>query len=297
MMELDLATFGVFLLSFVLCAVLVGVVSLFGAKEKSFEEAVEELKRKREQEQNKSKKNANVTNKTHPAKKVKKKNQEVTTPKVLDDAEPVPMEKSEKESSKKRKRNHHLNKKPQPEGVANEKPEVVTETVQLVDAVKNKTNVLEIHRQYLQDDVADTVETPTSVTPEPPVKETLNLIKEAEAESPASTPEPPVVNKNAGTPKGKKKLVIEEVVTEEPVVTLVESVQQKTSASPLPKGKKSKKLPIEEAIHDAPAKTKLTSKELIASVKKTALDDAESQQLIEILLNISRSWICQRRVG
>lgn len=45
-----LATLGVFLLSFVLCALLVAAVSFFGAKEKTYEEALEEQKRKLAQE-------------------------------------------------------------------------------------------------------------------------------------------------------------------------------------------------------------------------------------------------------
>ena len=95
-------------------------------------------------------------------------------------------------------------------------------------------------------------------TPEP-VKEQLNLIKEAvpEESTPASTPEPPVNADNAGNhtqntnnnksnnnKQGKKKIVIEEVV-EETVVATENAVNNaeppKVSPNPGQVSKKKKK--------------------------------------------------------
>ena len=57
---MDLWTVCIFVLSFGVCAALVAAVSLFGAKEQTFEEALEEQKKKLAQEKNKhrAKKNA-----------------------------------------------------------------------------------------------------------------------------------------------------------------------------------------------------------------------------------------------
>ena len=62
-MELDLFTIGIFLLSFALCAAIVLGVSMMGAKEQSFEEALEE-QRRRQQEKTK-RANANRSNKNN----------------------------------------------------------------------------------------------------------------------------------------------------------------------------------------------------------------------------------------
>ena len=78
-MDLDWVTLGVFLLSFLLCAALVGVVSLLGAQEKTFEEALEEQKRKKlvESEKNQSraaKKRGEAANTANKRTAHKKKN-------------------------------------------------------------------------------------------------------------------------------------------------------------------------------------------------------------------------------
>lgn len=61
--ELDWMTLGVFALSFGVCAVLVAFVSLVGAKEKTFEEALEEQRKRNKaaQEGGKAKKAASST--------------------------------------------------------------------------------------------------------------------------------------------------------------------------------------------------------------------------------------------
>ena len=78
---MDLPTLGIFLLSFLLCAGLVLAVSLFGAKEKSFEEAIEEQKRKRNKENEKKKpKEAKKVNKNFKKKAQANVGQKVRDP-------------------------------------------------------------------------------------------------------------------------------------------------------------------------------------------------------------------------
>ena len=77
--ELDPVTLGVFALSFAVCAALVAAVSVFGAREQTFEEAVEEQKKKNQshnktQNKNKSLQKQNGTAAANPQKEVRKRN-------------------------------------------------------------------------------------------------------------------------------------------------------------------------------------------------------------------------------
>ncbi|TRY78638.1 hypothetical protein TCAL_12555 [Tigriopus californicus] len=108
------------------------------------------------------------------------------------------------------------------------------------------------------------------------------LVEEA---TPRATPEPPTGYRAGKAKSGSRKIPIEEVADEPPIVAAepapVVHPTPVVAAAPPPSP-----APVQPApTSRAPPIGKLQPRELISVVKKTALDDGEVQQLIDILLN------------
>eukprot|EP00094_Tigriopus_californicus_P012985 TCALIF_12555-PB protein Name:"Similar to KTN1 Kinectin (Gallus gallus)" AED:0.24 eAED:0.24 QI:0/0.4/0.5/0.56/0.8/0.87/16/94/1061 len=119
------------------------------------------------------------------------------------------------------------------------------------------------------------------------------LVEEA---TPRATPEPPTGYRAGKAKSGSRKIPIEEVADEPPIVaaepapvvhpTPVVAAAPPPSPAPVqPAPVPGKKEKASVQTSRAPPIGKLQPRELISVVKKTALDDGEVQQLIDILLN------------
>jgi len=316
---MDVPALLVFVGGFAVCAGVVFLISIFGAKEETFEEALAKQRKANEKEKNKGKdKKKDVDKKVKNWRNKKKGDKE----EKLDNMVPVVLVASSTKAKKRRKgaANNNNNNK-----IFND---VVDNGIIVDDIIVDTTgdnpagfddngNVDESHvglkshhqrRPFAQDDgeeeplvIVPAVETSPEPTPQP-------------------TPEPKQAKKEKK--KEKRKIPIEEVeeiaAVEEVVeativpeeVAVVEKVQL-TAASPV--------AAIEEEIEQiqepvkvvkaSPTKqkakkeknvpTEANPKDLLSIVKKTAFNDVEAQKLIDVLLtkqsgdplNTSEEWI------
>ncbi|XP_059095012.1 ribosome-binding protein 1-like isoform X2 [Tigriopus californicus] len=241
-MMMDWATLGIFSVSFVFCGLLVFVVSVFGAQETSFEEALREQKAKLARE--KRDKAAKRQGEGQTTKKADKKKAALSTGSGPSDS-----------------------------------PRAETRGAETRGALKKK-----IHPPQAESHDQVTPRSEHGASP---------LVEEA---TPRATPEPPTGYRAGKAKSGSRKIPIEEVADEPPIVaaepapvvhpTPVVAAAPPPSPAPVqPAPVPGKKEKASVQTSRAPPIGKLQPRELISVVKKTALDDGEVQQLIDILLN------------
>jgi len=260
---MDLQALLVFVGGFAVCCGFVFLVSIFGAKEQTFEEALAAQRKKNEKEKAKGKKEKKDQGdkKSKPWRK-KGKNEREEKVELLDDGEeeqvivvpspvieePLPVE------------------DPTPEPSPSPTPEPTPEPIKKKKKDKNgKKTRMEI--QEVQEIIEDQIE--FEPVAEEPIKEEESPVLEEKIEEIVE----PVVEEE----------MVEEVVAAPPVVEVKPSTVKQT---------KSKKSKGESASNNP--------KDLLTVVKKTAFSDSEAQQLIDVLLtkqsgpadlNNSEEWI------
>jgi len=329
---MDVPALLVFVGGFAVCAGVVFLISIFGAKEETFEEALAKQRKANEKEKNKGKdKKKDVDKKAKNWRNKKKGDKE----EKLDNIVPVVLVASSTKAKKRRKgaTNSNNNNKLFNDVVDNGiiVDDIIVDTTgdnpAGFDDNGNVDESLEVpkthhqHRQYAQDDGEE-----ESVVVVPSVKETL-IVEEPVVEiSPEPTPQPTPEPKQAKKEKKKTKKIeiqeveevaaVQEVAEAAPVVEEVAVVEkvEVAAASPVAaieeeielvpepvkivkpsptkqKAKKEKHVPAEAA--------SANPKDLLSIIKKTAFNDAEAQNLIDVLLtkqsgdplNTSEEWI------
>jgi len=266
--SMDLQALLVFVGGFAVCCGFVFLVSIFGAKEQTFEEALAAQKKKNEKEKKtkggKKDKKDQGDKKSKPWKKKGKGDREEKVV-LLDDEEeqvvvvpspvieePLPVE------------------EPTPEATPLPTPESTPKPVKTKKERKKEEKRKRMEIEEVQEIIEESVE--------------VELVEvEPVAEEPVA--EEPVVIEEAAAVLEEKVEVIEPVVEEEIIeeVAATPVVESKPSPVKQPKSKKNKGDP----------------KDLLAVIKKTAFSDSEAQQLIDVLLtkqsgenlNNSEEWI------
>jgi len=295
---MDLQAVIVFVGGFGFCAVVGYIVSVFGAKEQTYEEALEAQKAKKEAKKPSKGKNSEVNNKK---KKWKKSNKGDGADKH--DAVPIVLVASSSKAKKRRKG-------------------PFSDVELIVDPTSDECSLEPDQHRSLYSLPTPTQEEEDVVLVEPTPVESLPPVEPTPEPSPQPTPEPkkPKSKKKNKIPIEDVEELVEEVVAEPPAPEVVEApvveeeeVVEKAEVVELPtpppapepvakstptkgKGKKQKAEPA------APQSVLPgTPRDLLAAVKKTSFNDEDAQAMINVLLtkqsgdalNTSEEWIEQ----
>jgi len=317
---MDVPALLVFVGGFAVCAGVVFLISIFGAKEETFEEALAKQRKANEKEKNKGKDKKKDADKKVKNWRNKKKGEKEEK---LDNMVPVVLVASSTKAKKRRKgaTNNNNNNKLFNDVVDNG---IIVDDI-IVDTTGDNPagfddngNVDESHdgrksdhkrRQFTQDDgeeealvIVPAVETSPEPTPQP-TPEPKQAKKEKKKEKRNKIPIEEVEETAAVEEVVEASIVPEEVAVVEkveptaasPVAAIEEEIEQVpepvkvVKASPTKqKAKKEKNVP-----------TEANPKDLLSIVKKTAFNDVEAQKLIDVLLtkqsgdplNTSEEWI------
>jgi len=250
---MELTALLVFVGGFAICAAMVFLVSVFGAKEQTYEEALAAQKKKNEKVKSKTKdKKKEGSNKKRSQKWNKKKENEIS-PKDAKHEEEVEVE----------------------------EPVFVEQIVEPEDLpLSSEDEHIQYAEEQIQDaeveefteDVEEQIEAAEEIAPEPILENKKSKIDIEEVNGDVSDEE---VVDMAPEEKPVMEAVVEVVEVEEPAKPRAVKVE---AAKPSPKvaAKKSGKKQ-NTAKHE--------SKELLAIVEKTVLNDLEAQQIIDVILN------------
>jgi len=244
---MDVTALLVFVGGFAVCAALVLLISVFGVKEQTFEEALEAQRKKNEKEKNKAKdKKKDDTKKKNQRRPKKREREDLIAETNVDEnteEEPCIVEAAEEVV---------MEEAPAPlveESTPEPSPQPTPEPKESKPTRKEKKN----KKMEIQEVVEELIEVAEVVAPvaEEPVVETVE--------------EPEVVEEEAEEPVKIEPPVVEPVKVEAPKPSPV--VAKKT-------GKK-----------QSQNAAKFQAKDLLTVVEKTVLNDFEAQQIIDVLLN------------
>lgn len=244
---MELTALLVFVGGFAVCAGIVFLVSFFGAKEQTFEEALAAQRKKNEKVKSKTK------------------------------------DKKKEGGNKKKSQKWNKKKEASPQDVKHEEEAEVEEPVfveQIVEPEDLPLSSEDEHIQYVEEQTQDAEEYTEEVEEEIQVEE-------------EKTPEPTILENK------KSKIDIEDVSDEEVVEEVVEVIEEaavvevvevveevaKPRAVKVEAAKPSPKVAAKKSAKKQGNSAKHESKELLAIVEKTVLNDLEAQQIIDVILN------------